>query len=71
MIDADVLSGEMPILVFRPPENDKPLQPVIFLPPADSYIGAHPSSDIDITRYGIEFVVRNGRALVWPGECGP
>ena len=70
VLDADVLSGKMPVLVFRPRKSPGPLQPVIFLPPADSYTGAYPSTDIDITSYGIEFVVRNGRALVWPVITG-
>ena len=66
VIESDALVEPLPILVFRTEHSDRPLQPVIFLPPGDSYAGSFPSDDIDITRYGIDFVVRSGRALVWP-----
>jgi len=66
LIESDVLSSPMPVLIFRPRDTKNPLQPVIFIPPGDSYGGTFPSSDIDITNYGIDFVVRSGRALVWP-----
>jgi DNA-binding winged helix-turn-helix (wHTH) protein len=65
-IDSEELAEPLPVLVFRPRHSARPLQPVIFLPPGDSYAGSFPSSDIDITRYDIDFVVRSGRALVWP-----
>ena len=68
VLDAGALSSELPVLVFRPRELRNALHPVIFLPPADSYTGAYPSSEIDITRYGVEFVVRNGRALILAGN---
>jgi DNA-binding winged helix-turn-helix (wHTH) protein len=70
VFESNVLTEPLPVLVFRPRESAEPLQPVIFLPPGDSYQGSFPSDDIDITRYGIDFVVRNGRALVWPIIAG-
>ena len=66
LITSEAIQESMPVLIFRPRESSAPLQPVIFLPPGDSYQGSFPSDDIDITRYGVDFVVRNGRALVWP-----
>jgi DNA-binding winged helix-turn-helix (wHTH) protein len=70
VITSDALPDTLPVLVFQPRETAAPLQPVIFLPPGDSYQRSFPSDDIDITRYGIDFVVRNGRALVWPIIAG-
>lgn len=70
IIEWDALAEPLPILVFRPREVTSPLQSVVFLPPGDSYTTGLPSDDIDITRYGIDFVVRSGRALVWPIIAG-
>jgi DNA-binding winged helix-turn-helix (wHTH) protein len=70
VIVSEALPDSLPVLIFRPREPSEPLQPVIFLPPGDSYQRSFPSDDIDITRYGIDFVVRNGRALVWPIIAG-
>ena len=70
VIASEALPDSLPVLIFRPLESSGALQPVIFLPPGDSYQGAIPSDDIDITRYGIDFVVRNRRALVWPIIAG-
>jgi dienelactone hydrolase len=39
---------------------------VVFLPPGDSYQAGYPSRRIDIRRYDVDFLVREGRALVWP-----
>ena len=70
VITSEALSDALPVLVFRPRESAGQLQPVIFLPPGDSYQRSFPSADIDITRYRIDFVVRSGRALVWPIIAG-
>ena len=48
----------------------EPIQPILYLPPGDSYTGNFPSEDIDITKYDIQFVVESGRALVWPVIVG-
>lgn len=70
VITSETLPDTLPVLVFRPREPVERMQPVIFLPPGDSYQRSFPSADIDITRYGIDFVVRSGRALVWPIIAG-
>jgi hypothetical protein len=70
VIESDNLSESLPVLIFRPEETGEPVQPIIYLPPGDSYGVGFPSEDIDITKYGIEFVVESGRALVWPIIAG-
>jgi DNA-binding winged helix-turn-helix (wHTH) protein len=70
VITTDALPEPLPVLIFRPAGNNAGLQPIIYLPPGDSYSGKLPSEGIDITRYDIEFVVESGRALVWPIIAG-
>lgn len=70
LIESDTIHEPLPVLVFRPAASTLPLQPVIFLPPGDSYNGKFPSEQIDIERYNIDFVVKSGRALVWPIIAG-
>jgi len=56
----------LPVHIFVPKDHDGPLQPVIFLPPGDNYQSNRSSDEIDITRYDIDFIMRGGRALIWP-----
>lgn len=70
VIHSDKLPAPLPVLIFHPANIDGSVQPILYLPPGDSYTGNFPSADIDITKYGIEFVVESGRALVWPIIAG-
>jgi len=70
VIRADSLAESLPVLVFRPVASVGHVQPIVYLPPGDSYTGKIPSENIDITKHGIEFVVESGRALIWPIIAG-
>jgi len=56
----------MPVLLFLPRYQPDALQSVIYVPPYDSYASPYPSSEIEIQRMQIDFVVESGRALIWP-----
>ncbi|MDH4256698.1 MAG: SUMF1/EgtB/PvdO family nonheme iron enzyme, partial [Gammaproteobacteria bacterium] len=56
----------LPVHLFVPKERHGPLQPVLFVPPGDNYQSNRSSDEIDISRYDIDFIIRGGRALVWP-----
>lgn len=56
----------LPVHVFIPKIHEGPLQPVIFVPPGDNYQSNRSSDEIDISRYDMDFVMRGGRALIWP-----
>jgi hypothetical protein len=66
LLPAEDPDDPLPVLLFLPKHPAGPLEPVIYLPPGDSYEGGYPSEDIHITRYDIDFLVREGMALVWP-----
>jgi DNA-binding winged helix-turn-helix (wHTH) protein len=70
LIESGTLAEPLPIIVFRPLEASAALQPVIYLPPGSSYTGKFPSDDITLERFGIDFLVDKGRALVWPIIAG-
>jgi DNA-binding winged helix-turn-helix (wHTH) protein/formylglycine-generating enzyme required for sulfatase activity/dienelactone hydrolase len=56
----------LPVLLFVPQASKGPYQPIVFLPPGDSYVANFPSSGIDIAAYRVDFIIREGRVLVWP-----
>jgi len=66
LLPGEVPDDPLPVLLFLPKRAAGPITPVIFVPPADSYDAGFPSERIDITGYDIDFLVREGMALVWP-----
>lgn len=66
LLPTDNPDDPLPALLFLPKNAPGPLQSILFFPPGDSYTGGFPSDRIDITRYNIDFIVRSGRALIWP-----
>ncbi len=66
VIEPDRGEEALPVLIFRPRDSVAPLQPVIFLPHGGSYSAGFPSDDIDLERFKVDFIVRSGRALIWP-----
>jgi dienelactone hydrolase len=70
LIPTDNPADPMPVLVFTPKEYSEPLQPVVFFPPGAGNTNGIPSDSINIARYNIDFIVKSGRALVWPVLIG-
>jgi DNA-binding winged helix-turn-helix (wHTH) protein/dienelactone hydrolase len=66
IFETDDAAEPLPVLVFMPKEFAGPLQPVIFLPPGNVFSEGYDSEDIDIAGYNLDFLARDGRALVWP-----
>jgi len=64
LLPTDDPEDPLPVLLFLPEDAIGPLQSILFFPPGDT--GGILSDSIDISRYHIDFVVKSGRALVWP-----
>jgi hypothetical protein len=61
----------LPVILFVPKDASPPWQSMIFLSPGDSYAESSFHSDkVDISKYHIDFIMRSGRALVWPVVWG-
>jgi DNA-binding winged helix-turn-helix (wHTH) protein/dienelactone hydrolase len=60
----------LPVQLFIPKDASPPYQPVLFVPPSDSFGPTLASSDVDIADYFLDVIVRDGRALIWPVWAG-
>ena len=65
-VSFDTVSGDqrVPVYLFLPKQFEPPYQPVVFFP-GSGVFGAPDSSD-ELQLGFWDFLVRDGRALVWP-----
>lgn len=66
LIPTKYADDPLPVILFIPKRTHEPLQTLIFLTPGSRGPNSLPSSDTDIRRYQIDFLIESGRALAWP-----
>ena len=59
-------SSKMDILIFRPKNTYKPLESIIFHPGLNYFQSPPEIDDVSIGEFGLDFIVKSGRAVVWP-----
>jgi len=69
-IDVGYDSERMDIVIFRPKNNRIPAPAVLVYPGANYYRTPPEIDDIDPGEYGLDFIVKSGRALIWPALKG-
>ncbi len=61
---------EMDILIFKPKKSFNKLESVIIYPGANYYRTPPDIDDVNPGEYGLDFIIKSGRALVWPAYKG-
>jgi len=70
-IDVGYNNEVMDILIFRPKEsNYKKIDSVLLYPGANYYRTPPEIDDVNPGEYGLDFIVKSGRALIWPAYKG-
>lgn len=59
-------SEPLPVYLYLPKRQAAPYQPVIYMPPADSWAPGFRSESVHLENYQLDFIPRAGRALIWP-----
>ena len=60
----------MNILIFKPKESYGKLESIVFYPGANYYMTPPDIDDVSIGEFGLDFIIKSGRAVVWPAIKG-
>lgn len=61
---------KMDVLIFRPKNARGPLDSVLLYPGANYYRTPPSIDEVDPGEYGLDFVIKSGRTLIWPAYKG-
>jgi formylglycine-generating enzyme required for sulfatase activity/predicted esterase len=63
-------SLKMDILIFKPKESYGKLESIVFYPGANYYMTPPDIDEASIGEFGLDFIIKSGRAVVWPAIKG-
>jgi len=69
-IDVGYNNEVMDILIFRPKKSFNKVQSVLLYPGANYYRTPPDIDDVSPGEYGLDFIIKSGRALIWPAYKG-
>ena len=69
-IDVGYNNEKMDVLIFRPRDAQGPTPSVIVYPGANYFSTPPDIDDINPGEFGLDFIIKSGRALIWPAWKG-
>ena len=69
-VDLGYNSEVMDILIFKPKNTYGKLESVVFYPGANYYMTPPDIDETSIGEFGLDFIIKSGRAVVWPAIKG-
>ena len=69
-VDLGYNSLKMDILIFKPKESYGKLESIVFFPGANYYMTPPDIDEASIGEFGLDFIIKSGRAVVWPAIKG-
>ena len=69
-VDLGYNSEVMDILIFKPKNTYGQLESIVFYPGANYYMTPPDIDEASIGEFGLDFIIKSGRAVVWPAIKG-